>query len=154
MAAQHPGLGWAPDLGGRAGSGQGRNVGAAEDRAEFPLAQRQPCLPSQPGSQEPVARLRLPGTWRLQSRAPGRHVAPGTELYPREKQTFVARPSPHPGSLRPIQRQGPPTPRHPQLPSSGGSGATISLLQRKEEPLFRGGGKAGQVPTSEPRVPG
>ncbi|ELK26939.1 Serine/threonine-protein kinase Nek8 [Myotis davidii] len=79
------------------GAGQGRNVGAAEDRAEFPLAQRQPCLPSQPGSQEPVARLRLPGTWRLQSRAPGRHVAPGTELYPRQKQTFVARPGPYPG---------------------------------------------------------
>lgn len=48
--------------------------------------------------------LQLPSTWRLEPRAPGRHVAPETELLSPEKRIFVARPGQFPEALRPIQR--------------------------------------------------
>lgn len=64
----------------------------------------QPGLPAQLDSPDLVAMLQLPSTWRLEPRAPGRHVAPETELLTPEKRIFVAWPGQSPEALRPIQR--------------------------------------------------
>ena len=64
----------------------------------------QPSLPAQLDSPDLVAMLQLPSTWRLGPRAPGRHVAPETELLTPDKRIFVAWPGQSPEALRPIQR--------------------------------------------------
>ena len=84
----------------------------------------QPGLPAQLDSPDLVAMLQLPSTWRLEPRAPGRHVAPETELLTPEKRIFVAWPGQSPEALRPIQR---PSSFRPPLgfsfPGEGGTSA-------------------------------